>query len=114
MEGLDEFRCFLSDDKHFIIQPIIIKGCGHSACKEFSPKNNQKFVKCKKCEVFSEFGSSFDSGWFKPLKLKIGISELYGYMFQKLVKKTNSTLNDLKSNLLFSIHPKEPFTNILL
>ena len=52
MECLDEYRCCLSDDKHFIIKPIKLTKCGHSACNECFPKDNLKVVKCKKCEVF--------------------------------------------------------------
>jgi hypothetical protein len=37
-ENLDEFRCCLSDDRHFIIQPITLTQCGHSACKEYFEK----------------------------------------------------------------------------
>ena len=94
MESLDEFRCCLSDDKHFIIQPITLTKCGHSACKECFPKDNQKFVKCKKCEVVSQFDFTASQ---VSTAFKIAIKFLYENMFQELEKVTSSKLNDLKS-----------------
>ena len=95
MESLDEFKCCLSDDKHFIIQPITLTKCGHSACKECFPKVNQKLVKCKKCEVVSEF--DFTASHVSTA-LKITIKFLYENMFQESEQETCSKLNDLKTN----------------
>ena len=95
MEGLDKFQCCLSDDKHFIIQPITLNKCGHSACKECFPKDNQKVIKCKKCEVVSDFDVAASQ---VSTALKIAIKFLYENMFQELEKETNSKLNNLKSN----------------
>jgi len=101
MEGLDKFQCCLSDDKHFIIQPITLNKCGHSACKECFPKDNQKVIKCKKCEVVSRFEFTVPQ---VSTALKIAIKFMHDKMFQALENETRSKINDLKSNLLFSIH----------
>ncbi len=37
---LDEFRCALSDDNHFLINPIQLSKCGHSVCKDCLPKSS--------------------------------------------------------------------------
>ena len=100
-EKLDEFRCCLSDDKHFIIQPIILTKCGHSACKDCFSKDNQTFFKCKICEVVSEFEFTVPQ---VSAALKIAIKFMYDKMFQALENETRSKINDLKSNVLFSIH----------
>ena len=96
MENLDEFRCCLSDDKHLIIQPILLAKCGHSACKECFHKDNQKVVKCKKFEVVSEFDFTASQ---VSTALKISMKFLYEAMFQVLEKETSSKINDLKSYL---------------
>ena len=95
MTSLDEFRCCLSNGTHFIIEPITLINCGHSACKECYPNDNQKFVKCKKCEVVSEVDISASQA---STSFKKAIMFLYENMFQELEKETSSKLNDLKSN----------------
>ena len=97
-EILDEFQCCLSNDKHFIIQPITLTKCVHSAWKECFPKVNQKVVKFKKCEVVSEFDFTASQ---VSTAFKIAIKFLYENMFQELEKETSSKINDLKSNSLF-------------
>jgi hypothetical protein len=93
-ENLDEFQCCLSSDKHFIIQPMTLRKCGHSACKECFPNHNQKIIKCEKCNVVSEFDFK-KSQVSAALKLRLQFS--YENMFQTIEIKTNSKINDLKS-----------------
>ena len=94
-ENLNEFRCCLSDCEHFFIQPVTLPKCGHSACKECFPKDNQKIIKCKKCNVVSEFD-------FKTFQvsaaLKIATKFLCENMFKVLEQETISKINQLKSN----------------
>jgi hypothetical protein len=96
-ENLDEFRCCLSDDKHFIIQPITLTKCGHSACKECFPNVYQKTIQCKRCNVVSEldFKTSQVSAAFK-----IALKFLYENMFLVIEKETRSKIKDLKSNII--------------
>jgi hypothetical protein len=93
-ENLDEFRCCLSEEKHFIIQPITLTKCGHSACKECFPNVNKKQIKCKRCNVVSEFD-------FKTSQVsaafKIALKFLYENMFRVIERETRSKINDLKS-----------------
>jgi hypothetical protein len=96
-ENLDEFRCCLSDDRHFIIQPITLTKCGHSACKGCFPNINQKSIQCKRCNFVSEI-------YFKTSQVstafKISLKFLYEKIFYVIEKETRSKIGDLKSNLI--------------
>jgi hypothetical protein len=73
-EILEEFRCVLSDDNHFLINPIT--KCGHSVCKHCLPNDSKvQSIKCKKCGVitgddFSEIPVS--QGFKQALKFCLG------------------------------------------
>jgi hypothetical protein len=75
-EILDEFKCALSDDNHFLIDPIPLYKCGHSVCKDCLPNNTKvQSIECKKCgmiteDVFSEIPVS--KGLKQALKLCLG------------------------------------------
>ena len=97
MECLDEFRCCLSDDRHFIIQPITLTKCGHSACKECFPNDYQKIIQCKRCNAVSEF--DFKASQVSTA-LKLALKFLYENMFHVIEKETSSKIRDLKSNLI--------------
>jgi hypothetical protein len=94
-EILDEFRCALSDDNHFLINPITLSKCGHSVCKDCLPNDTKsQSIKCKKCglitgDVLSEIQVS--KGFKKAL-----ISCL-GNIFELIESETSSKLNALKS-----------------
>jgi hypothetical protein len=54
-EILDEFRCALSDDNHFLINSIQLSKCGHSVCKDCLPNDTKvQSIKCKTCGIFLE------------------------------------------------------------
>jgi hypothetical protein len=94
-ETLDEFRCALSDDKHFLIDPIPLSKCGHSVCKSCLPNDTKvQSIKCNKCgviteEIFSEITVS--KGFKQALKFCLG------NIFELIEKQTSSKLNELKS-----------------
>jgi hypothetical protein len=94
-ENLDEFRCCLSDDRHFIIQPITLTKCGHSACKECFPNHNQISIQCKRCNIFSEFDLKASQ---VSVALKLALKFLYENMFHVIEKETSSKIKDLKSD----------------
>ena len=51
-DSLDEFKCALSDDcLHFLIDPIVLINCGHSACKSCILNENSRKVTCKVCGI---------------------------------------------------------------
>ena len=94
-EILDEFRCALSDDNHFLINPITLSKCGHSVCKDCLPNDSKvQSIKCKKCGVITEdvFSKiSVPKGFKEALKLCLG------NIFELIEKQTSSKLNELKS-----------------
>lgn len=93
-ENLDEFKCALSEDKHFIIEPILLIKCGHSACKACLPNDNTNIIKCKTCDVVSEFDS-------KASKVSIALRRTMKYVYEDIYKiletDMNSKLNYLKN-----------------
>ena len=94
-EDLEKFRCCLSNDKHFIIQPITLPKCGHSACKECLPNDQLlKTIKCKKCEMVSHFDFNISK---VSTELELSLMSLYENMFQVLEQETSSKINHLKS-----------------
>ena len=94
-EILDEFRCALSDDNHFLINPIQLSKCGHSVCKDCLPNDTKVHsIECKKCgvitkDVFSEIPVS--KGFKEALKLCLG------NIFELIESETSSKLKELKS-----------------
>jgi hypothetical protein len=94
-EILNEFICALSDDKHFLINPIPLSKCGHSFCKNCLPNDSYvRSIKCKKCGVitkddFREIPVS--QGFKQALKLCLG------NLFELIESQTSSKLNELKS-----------------
>jgi hypothetical protein len=94
-EILEKFRCALSDDNHFLINPITLSKCGHSVCKDCLPSDTKiQSIECKKCgaiteDVFSEIPVS--KGFKQALKLCLG------NIFELIESETSSKLNELKS-----------------
>jgi hypothetical protein len=92
---LDEFRCALSDDNHFLINPIPLSKCGHSVYKNCLPNDPKvQSIKCNTCgmitdDVFSEI--SVSEGFKQGLKLYLG------NIFELIESQTSSKLNELKS-----------------
>jgi hypothetical protein len=96
-EILEEFRCALSDDNHFLINPITLSKCGHSFCKNCLPNDTKvQSIKCLKCgviteDVFSEISVS--------KALKQALKFCLGNIYELIEKQTSSKLNALKSIL---------------
>jgi len=94
-ELLDEFRCALSDDNHFLINPIPLSKCGHSVCKDCLPNDTKVHsIECKICgiiteDVFSEISVS--------KVLKHALKFCLGNIFELIESETSSKLNELKS-----------------
>ena len=94
-EILEEFRCALSDDNHFLINPIPLSKCGHSVCKNCLPNETEvQSIECKKCgiiteDIFSEI--QVPKGFKQALKICLG------NIFEFIEKQASSKLNELKS-----------------
>ncbi len=94
-EILDEFRCALSDDNHFLINPITLSKCGHSVCKDCLPNGSKvQSIECKKCGVVTE---DYFSEIQVPKVLKQALKFCLGNIFELIEIETKSKLNELKS-----------------
>jgi len=94
-ELLDEFRCALSDDNHFLINPIPLSKCGHSACKNCLPNETKvQSIECKKCGIITE---DIFSEIQVPKIFKQALKLCLGNIFELIESETKSKLNELKS-----------------
>ena len=89
----NEFKCALSNDKHYIVDPISFNHCPHFACKECLLNNRTYLVECKKCKENSEihFDESADS-----LELKKKVQKNLGFIFQELESNISLKLGYLE------------------
>ena len=47
-EFLNEIKCCLNDDGHYVNEPILMK-CGANACKNCINESHNEVLECKKC-----------------------------------------------------------------
>ena len=93
-ETLTEFQCALSDDKHFIIEPITLANCGHSVCKSCLPNGKLSSIKCAKCGIIT----NQDLSKIQVSKaLKQTLKYFLGDMLAVIERETSAKLNSLKS-----------------
>ena len=92
-ETLEELKCALSVQCHFVIEPISLHKCGHSVCKNCVPKDELKEIKCKICGLVSkqDLNEIQASKGIQKL-LKMCIEDI----FKILKEETSLKLNDLK------------------
>ena len=91
--NLDEFKCALSDDQHFFIDPIPLIKCGHYVCKECIKETENK-AKCKTCGITTDFDFS-TAQVSKALKQSMKL--LFAHIFEHLEETISSKLEYLKS-----------------
>lgn len=93
-----EFECALSNDKHFVKEPIALPQCGHCVCKLCLLNLNSNVIKCKKCSNLNEF-KDLDN-----LKETNSIKKAIKTNFDNLIKvievQTIKSLEKLKSKLI--------------
>ena len=100
-EMLEEFKCALSEDKHFLIDPITLPNCGHSVCKNCLPNQQVSSIKCKTCGVTT---TEVDFSKIQITKaIKQALKLCLGNIFELIESQTVSKLNELKS-ILLKIH----------
>ena len=89
-EKIEELKCALSDDKHFLIKPISLT-CGHSICQSCIPDGHIGEINCKICNLLSDF-----------IQLKVSnetqqaIQSNIGDILQILEREISDRLNELK------------------
>ncbi len=90
-----EFECALSNDKHFIKEPITLSSCGHSVCRSCLPTNkNDHQIKCKICAEVTARDLSNDK---ESISIKIAFKRNLQSLMQILEKQSTIQLNKFKS-----------------
>jgi hypothetical protein len=93
-ESLQDFQCAFSNDKHFIIEPIVLSNCGHTVCKSCLSKGTITAIKCNVCgEISQHINNTKES-----TSLRNALKFFLGNMFTILEKQTTIQLDKLKSN----------------
>ncbi len=91
---MQDFQCALTDDKHFIIEPIVLTNCGHTVCKRCLSKSKTKLINCRVCNVVTEQDLSKAS---ESKAIKQAIEVFLGNIISVIDEQTTKQLNDLKS-----------------
>ena len=92
-ETIEEFQCAISDEQHFLTEPIPLSRCGHSVCKKCLPNENVKAIKCLICGlVTNQDFSKTEVSNISQKAIKIHFNELFGL----LEKETSLILDELK------------------
>ena len=94
-ENFKVLKCAISDQEHFVIDPIAIN-CGHTICKKCVPKDDLKKIKCKICGLVSKQD-------FNEPQASQGIQQLLKIYFKDIFKilesETSLKLSELKGML---------------
>lgn len=89
----EALECALSEDKHFIKDPIVLTSCGHTACKICVKQNYSDTVTCYKCGTETDRDLRNDN-------ISLGIKEYFKSNLDNLLKiiekQTEITLEQLK------------------
>jgi hypothetical protein len=89
---LTEFICALSDDKHYVQEPILLTSCSHCACKNCL--NIETKLKCKVCGVETKRNSRNDKVSRVVMdRIKCSLDKL----FVELEEQTTSNIHMFKS-----------------
>lgn len=88
-----EFECALSHDKHFIKEPIVLTGCGHTACKRCLP-DDVEGTSCLTCGVKTKRYLKHDH---VATCLKESLSRHFDDLILQLNQQTENSLNELLS-----------------
>ena len=94
-ESLHDYQCAISNERHFLIDPILLVSCGHCVCKGCLQNGEITLINCSICGIASELDFSkiqIVRGLKKALQLS------FGSIFESIEKETSSKLNKLKSN----------------
>ena len=90
-----KFQCVLSQQRHFLIDPIKLVNCDHSVCKSCLQDGKITKIKCVVCEVISEIDYSkiqISEG------LKQELQSSLGSIFKIVEKDTSSKVNEIKGS----------------
>jgi glutathionylspermidine synthase len=95
-ETLEELKCALSGEEHFVIEPITLTNCGHSICYKCIPKDNVNKIECKLCGLVTEQDfSKVQISKASQKLLKMCLEDI----FKILEADTSLKLNEIKGIL---------------
>ena len=77
--SFEELICGLSNDKHFIKNPIKLKRCIHSVCRNCLRRHNKVNIECILCGIESEKdGLKYDDVCMEYVKkFNLSLSQLF-------------------------------------
>ena len=92
-ETLEDLKCAISDEEHFVTEPITLPNCGHSICKKCIPKDDLKQFRCKLCGLVSKQDlTEFEVSKGTHKLLKIYLEDI----FNTIEIETGFKLNEIK------------------
>ena len=112
-ENFDDFKCALSDDRHFFIEPITLPNCGHAVCKDCllleSLQSSVTSVKCKICGCETHWPDFSKLSVSKPLTQAIKFC--IGDILSILEKEISFNLELLKGLIYIRYFSNNNFSN---
>ena len=94
-ESSQEFQCAISNEKHFLIDPILLFNCGHCVCKTCIQDGEVTSINCSICGIIT----TMDFSKIQIIKgLKMALQLSFGSIFEIIEKETSSKFSRLKSN----------------
>ena len=91
---LQQLLCCLSNDSHYVQEPIILKRCGHTCCSNCIPANRPSEIKCK-CGVVTLIDSFSNNSQSVKKIIRMQLNNLY----QDVERRIADQINRFRSNL---------------
>ena len=90
----EELVCALSNDKHYLNQPILLTDCGHAACRNCLPKEITENAKCKICN--QKINRNLENDKI-PLGLHLYLKNSIEHLTNVIERQTQHQINRLRS-----------------
>jgi hypothetical protein len=93
---LNQIKCCLNDDGHFVQEPILLK-CGANACKKCVLYSTNSILKCYSCNLNHEKNDFINSPINKMVESVINLfsTDLFQYLEEKIEYTTGLFFNGL-------------------
>ena len=76
---LKEFVCALSDDRHYVREPVVLSSCNHCACNECLSSQKRNKIKCNLCGIETKRNSNSDKiSRFHVEKINSSLNKFFG------------------------------------
>ena len=90
-ESLHDYQCAISNERHFLVDPILLVNCGHCVCKGCLQNGEMTLINCSICGIASELE-------FSKIQKARGFKTALQISFELIERETFSKFNKLKSN----------------